>query len=350
MVDSKHRHEEDRRPYPQVIPRIAPSGPVPSRIRKLIDATPQPLPLKSGSLSQFSGKNRKLQQSLGGFRPDWLGQDMYPALTMPRLPRQLRELAFSDRTPFGLRQRLLAYELRTTLYPYSTIGKVMVGIGNATDLRWVSQGGQKTGEGSGVMVGRNLMLTAGHVAPIGRRPGDWWMKFIPCYDYGAEPLGSSFVESYYGYRGEPNDVQGDDMVVCKLYAPLGDATGWMGRYAWPNSHGQYKRHACTSVGYPGAISGGQIASVEASANIVDVDGGANGGLELECKPFASPGWSGGPLFAYIGSHPYPLVLGIVEGNETELSFWDLFTEDHTVATGGQLLLDLVAYGEANWRI
>lgn len=348
MSDSSSHFNHNHNSNYRIVPRIAPVGEMPPSIRKLIEAQPEPRPVKSGGFQRLSEYKRQASQELGGFRPDWLEQDAYPALSMPRLSKALRKIAYSDKFPSSLSQRLLVSELRTTLYPFSTIGKIMVGIGDASDLRWQKDGGQKTGEGSGVMVGRNIMLTAGHVAPFGRAPRDWWMKFIPCYDYGREPLGSSFVESFHGFRGEIGDVDGDEMVVCKLYQSLGDATGWMGRYAWPNDHKQYEKQNCTSVGYPGIISRGQIAQVETSANIVDVDSGANGGLELESEPFSSPGWSGGPLFAYVGSHPFPLVLGIVEGREEEFSMWDFISKTHTVSTGGQLLLDLVNFGEANW--
>jgi len=54
--------------------------------------------------------------------------------------------------------------------------------------------------GSGVLVGRNLLLTAGHVAPWGlNRP---WMKFIPAFENRAEPFAAVYVLNWNGYRSK----------------------------------------------------------------------------------------------------------------------------------------------------
>jgi hypothetical protein len=54
--------------------------------------------------------------------------------------------------------------------------------------------------GSGILVGRNLLLTAGHVAPWGlNRP---WMKSIPAFENRAEPFAAVYVLNRNGYRSK----------------------------------------------------------------------------------------------------------------------------------------------------
>jgi hypothetical protein len=83
------------------------------------------------------------------------------------------------------------------------------------------------------MVGRNLIVTASHVAPW--EGADWWMRFVPSYWGGisvpgsrfTQPFGGAFVEKFRGIRNK-DDVTGRDLVICRLNKPMGDLTGWMG--------------------------------------------------------------------------------------------------------------------------
>ena len=221
-----------------------------------------------------------------------------------------------------------------TMWPWCTIGKVFVGKDDDFANPMTA--------GSAVLVGPNLLLTASHVAPWGYDP--WWMRFVPAYRQGDAPFGQSYVESYRGIRNT-DDVTGRDYVTCKLYDRLGDTTGWMG--SWGSSGDDfYYDGEWISVGYPGDSFGGHVPMVELGIKIDDVDDEGSDGKELEAYPFASPGWSGGPLWGWV--HDQARVVGIMSGEETEFSFWDFFTVDYHVSAGGLRMVDLVKYGWANW--
>jgi len=215
------------------------------------------------------------------------------------------------------------------IFPWRTIGKVIVG-----------QGEKGLWSGSGVLVGKNLILTASHVAPWGKP--DAWMRFIPAFNSGATPFGSSYIERYYGYRRD-GDVFGLDYVICKLSTPLGASTGWMGSQSF-GSDSDYYNGVWTSVGYPAepANPEAKFMIVEENVKIIDIDDEGSEGKELETHVFSLGGWSGGPLWAFFGPND-PRVIGILSGRET-----DFLQPRHTVSAGGIAMVKLVKYGIANW--
>jgi hypothetical protein len=246
-----------------------------------------------------------------GYRPPWIPQDYLPRLAPFRIgdevylePRAVEE---------GNRLR----------YPWHTVGIVF----NSNGRR-----------GSGVLVGPNLLLTAGHLAPWGA--SSWSMEFVPAYREGDRPFGSSFVQSYRGYNTAP-EVSGHDYIICKLYNPLGQALGWMGTQSWGNED-EYYRRRYSSSGYPGSF--GTRPAVELDMGLRDIDNDSPG-LELEFSaaghPDVSPGWSGGPLWL---PGEGPNVVGVLSGVET-----DGFDPPFQVYAGGGGMVDLVRFGLDNWR-
>ncbi len=293
-------------------------------------------------------KPRDLQASKldmqGGFAPEWLEHVKKPELRAARLSHRFRKLLETKTPPANLLSSFQVHEVRSVYYPWSTIGKVMVGLGDGLNIER-----QLVAEGSGVLVAKNAVLTAGHILKFAKDASNqgqpWWMRFMPAFD-GVERLPGSFVEKFYSLSPgfEP---AGYDLAICKLYTPIGLSCGWMGRYAWPNNHQQYKRHRFSSAGYPKRVNNGRTQAVKFDIKIVDVDSDSFNSLELETHPFATYGWSGGPLFKYFRNNPYPAVVGICSGEE-----WDwgngIFREFLHVFAGGQFLLDLVAYAERRW--
>ncbi|MET0780230.1 MAG: hypothetical protein ABWZ16_01755, partial [Microbacterium sp.] len=136
------------------------------------------------------------------------------------------------------------------LYPMCTVGIVF------------NSNGQR---GSGVLVGPNLLLTAGHVAPWGA--ANWSMEFVPAYRNGARPFGSSYVQNYHGYN-TTGSVTGYDFIICKLYNPLGTALGWMGSASFGNEDDYYNKRFVSS-GYPGSY--GERPAVELDMAVRDID-------------------------------------------------------------------------------
>jgi V8-like Glu-specific endopeptidase len=217
-------------------------------------------------------------------------------------------------------------------WPWRTIGKVFVGANNNFSAPIWS--------GSGVLVGKNLILTAGHVAPWGL--GGWWMRFVPAFKNGAEPFGYSYVENFYGYR-EDGEVHGRDYVICKLYTPLGNTVGWMGSHSFGSDDGYYSG-SWISVGYPaepGTNPGANYMIVQQPVRIADVDDEGSDGKELESDMYSLGGWSGGPLWANMSGQNK--VIGIMSGDET-----DFLQPRYTVSAGGVAMVRLVQYGQANW--
>ena len=216
------------------------------------------------------------------------------------------------------------------IFPWRTIGKVIIGQGSITNV---------LGTYSGVLVGKNLMLTAGHVIPWGN--SNAWIRFIPALNNGDAPFGSSFVENVHGYHQD--EVNGLDYAICKLSTPLGNTTGWMGVQSYGNDSGYYNG-VWTSVGYPieSVNPDAQFMLVEEDVRILDVDDEGSEGKELETHLYSLRGWAGGPLWAFLGPND-PRVIGVLSGEEV-----DLLQPRHTVSAGGLAMVKLVRYGKANW--
>jgi V8-like Glu-specific endopeptidase len=198
-------------------------------------------------------------------------------------------------------------------------------------------------QGSGVLVGPNLVLTAGHVPPWNDGPTTWSMEFIPAYrrndPSNPEPYGRSFVETFRGYKPpEPFEPTGYDYALLKLAQPLGNALGWMG-VQWSPNENWYLGRDHNSSGYPGTFSGRQ--AVQYGLRIVDIDNDLPG-IELETVTYASGGWSGGPLWYYDGANP--MIVGTVSGFET-----DVLDPQRDVHSGYKAMVDLVQFGLDNWQ-
>ncbi|RDV10451.1 hypothetical protein DXK94_07875 [Arthrobacter sp. RT-1] len=206
------------------------------------------------------------------------------------------------------------------LYPMCTVGIVF----NSNGKR-----------GSGVLVGPNLLLTAGHVAPWGA--ANWNMEFVPAYRNGSRPFGSSFVQTYHGYNTN-RSVTGYDYIICRLYNPLGRALGWMGAASFGNENDYYNKRFVSS-GYPGSY--GERPAVELDMGVRDIDNDSPGKeLEFALRADLGPGWSGGPLWQHTAN---PYVVGVLSGQEK-----DGLDPTRLVYSAGSALVDLVRHGQANW--
>lgn len=284
-----------------------------------------------------------------GFRPPWLAQNYLPRMAPIPMSSATRRALAGKSLPLSVLSHLPDMELFDRSYPFSAVGKVFVGTAtNVNESNWM---GLWTHSGTGAMVGRNLMVTASHAVPWGKPAGEWWMRFVPAY-FGAippftgftQPFGGSFVEQFTGVQVDPTKVGGRDVAICKLYRPLGDLTGWFGRWRWFDDD-QYKNWPYTSVGYPGNPYQGQRPVIQPFCAIDDVDSDGDG-LELETHPFTSDGWSGGPLWFW--RNGMPLAVGVCSGVEGEFDLLEFFTKYHSVFSGGPRFVDLVNFGEANW--
>jgi len=120
----------------------------------------------------------------------------------------------------------------------------------------------------------------------------------------------------------------------------------MGTRSYGNDD-DYKNRAWTSVGYPDNSLNGQVPMVEPNLAVNDVDSDQDG-KKLETNYlFASPGWSGGPMWGFLGEND-PRVVGVMSGFEDEWS-WIFFHETDDVSAGGSHMVNLVIWALQNWH-
>jgi V8-like Glu-specific endopeptidase len=229
----------------------------------------------------------------------------------------------------GNDERLIYYP---SGYPWHCIGKILVWTDPSSSTpQW---------EGSGALVGRNVVLTASHVIPW--EAESWMIKFIPAAYDGSSTINSkvfSFVSECRGYR---EHEQGNDMAVCHLIDPLGDNLGCFGAKVYDDDweDGNY----WTLAGYSGDLSRGNRPSYVAGFPVIDDDSEGNA-LEIEYLADTAPGASGAPVFGWWKDGPY--VIGTHSGPEIEYSF-PFSNELHNLAAGGNALVDLIRWARANW--
>jgi hypothetical protein len=100
-----------------------------------------------------------------------------------------------------------------------------------------------------------------------------------------------------------------------------------------------------SVGYPGNYKNAEEPVLNYFPNLHDTDDDGDGAIELECDDFASPGWSGGPLFAFVDGQWR--VVGVCSDEQAEYVF-PFTVEDDSVFAGGSWMVGLIKYGLQNW--
>ena|GEM_PF-5297192 len=213
------------------------------------------------------------------------------------------------------------------IWPHCTVGKIWVGANdNHLCPLWT---------GTGVLVGCDLILTASHTVPWGRK--GWWMRFAPAFSEGYEPFSSSYVKDVRGY--ETSATSADDFVVCKLYRPLGETCGWMSTDGWSIDH-HYTGSLWNMVGYSDLFKHGEIQFFEGDEKIKKVkDEGGFKLLDTHADPW---GWCGGVLWGWHGE--CPCTIGVLSGKEEELCKYI-----RAGWAGGPGLVELVSWAWTNWE-
>jgi V8-like Glu-specific endopeptidase len=260
------------------------------------------------------------------YRPSW-NHLFYIPRSLPRATQDLRRFSGRRVRPlyiFGADDRRIYQD---TSYPWGCVGKIYNSDGFA---------------GSGALVGRNLVVTAGHLIPS--NPSNWWMRFVPDY-FDGQSLHGAGVESYvsdvHGYHG---GVSGYDWALCKLYTALGDSLGYFGYNGW--SSDWEKQNYWTVAGYPSDVAGGERPTWQSGVDYHDEDGDSNGGEELESNTAdTSFGSSGGPMFGWWSGDPR--IIAVVSGEETEYQF-PLANDANNIFASGSGFTNLIAWGRTNW--
>lgn len=147
----------------------------------------------------------------------------------------------------------------TTAWPNSVHGHVVI-----------TYPDKKQYIGSGTMVNKHHVLTAGHVV-FSKANGGWAtsVQFNAAQNDGTLPFGSAFATNLVSFKGWTDSQLRDyDTGMLILDRDLGKWTGWMGLIT--TSDGNLSNHQITVAGYPGDKGGQQLWS--ATAPIVSVAG------------------------------------------------------------------------------
>jgi glutamyl endopeptidase len=122
--------------------------------------------------------------------------------------------------------------------------------------------------GSGTMVNKHHVLTAGHVVHS-KANGGWakTIQFNAAQNDGSLPFGSAFATHLFAFKGWTEHQKRDyDTGMLILDRDLGNQTGWMGLINATDNH--LSNHQITVSGYPGDKGGQQLWA--ATAPIVHV--------------------------------------------------------------------------------
>jgi V8-like Glu-specific endopeptidase len=319
------RHGEQSGVWEMDLPSLTTVG-LPGRTGKLVSSTDV-------------SKTRRGKGTLGAFRPPWADQVFHPKLTGPRAKARLRALDGGRIEPTDNVVGVYGNDERAIFppagYPWQCIGKV---------ITWRDPSREKpTGFGTGVLVGRRHVLTAGHVAPWGSSP--WMMQFIPGSWDGQSlsgPGAMSYVSDFRSFDGGALKLGARDLSLLRLYEPLGDTLGYFGAKVF--TPGPQEVDGWKIVGYPTDVSE-ERPSFQAGIEVVDqrADGDF---MELRHYGDATRGDSGGPFF---GMWPdrFPYVIGAVSGTLRQ-SGGNQPNVDINVCAGGRALVNLIAYWREHW--
>jgi V8-like Glu-specific endopeptidase len=214
-----------------------------------------------------------------------------------------------------------------------------------SDYPWWCVGLAKSNRGAatGVIIGRNIVLTAAHVVPWDS--SDAWMTFSPGWNIPTLSFGEWPLIRARGYRVanplEDSEHVAHDVALVQLETPLGDTLGYFGAKAYQDrwdGHGYWM-----SVGCPDDWQGNPECDVTDAAEDSD---GEDDGLSVDTEPSLARGHSGAPFFGWFKCDdqwaPYVVgVAGSVGAQEDDAR------GRAAVVAGGDVLVNLIAWGRAN---
>jgi len=146
-----------------------------------------------------------------GHRPAWLDQFYLPRTVPGMDSKPLRRLNGKTVRPLWVFGDFSPRLFRDASYPWGCIGSIHNNEGYS---------------GTGALVGRNLVVTAGHLIPWSSG-GNGWVQFTPADYLGTSLFGSTVTAYATDARGydDGDTVAGYDWAILKLDRPLGDLAG-----------------------------------------------------------------------------------------------------------------------------
>jgi V8-like Glu-specific endopeptidase len=290
-----------------------------------------PPDIKSVKLSRAIAKKAEAVYATEGIFPKHLGLSQFPKPLEKKL---------AVKQMFGLDEKKILRskkDIPTTIFPPDDRQ-----IFSDTSFPWCTCGKVETagGSGSGVMIGPRHMMTASHVINWGPNNTAGWVKFTPLKFDTSEPFGVAFATTIYSWNkadgsdGLDTNEEAFDYVVCVLDNTMGNTTGWMGSRGYDTSWngGDYWGH----VGYPADLGGANRPVFIGYQSFFGEDTGSEAGRDayrIKHKIDVIPGQSGGAYFGWWDNEPWPRVVGIQSGQNS----------DFNVCGGGNPLSELINY-------
>ena len=227
---------------------------------------------------------------------------------------------------------------------------------NDRSFPWRTTGLVRTAAGrcSGTMIGPRHVLTASHCINWTSGGGAGWITFTPGFFDGDEPWGEfAAVQVAYWLQapGSLTDQQtAFDYAVLILEQSIGDVIGYPGYRTYDDdwNGGTFWQY----VGYPGELAGGQRPAFQndcviSSAQSQSLSG--NSALVLGHFNEFTPGQSGGAVWGWWGSEPWPRVVGVGStiGSTAVQTPTGSTTGDNEYG-GGSALSSLITWSRANF--
>jgi V8-like Glu-specific endopeptidase len=181
----------------------------------------------------------------------------------------------------------------TTQFPWSAIGLVEVQVG------W------ETYVGTGVMIGKSLALTCGHVVSGPETRNATSITFIPGQNGGEEPFGRiNVVKVIPTSQWAASAADGYDIAILVLESSIGDSTGWFQIAVKPDAF--FADAILTTAGYPTDMGTFNPYSVSGRSY------GMDGNIIIHDLD-SEPGQSGSPVW-YGSNDGGARLVGLLEGS------------------------------------
>lgn len=260
-------------------------------------------------------------------------------------PRQKFTQLDADEEPitiFGTDNRVNIYP---SGYPERCVCRIEVYTQDVAGGMWIFRK-----RGTGFMAGDRIMMTSGHMAPP-RPYAGWMIKVVPGYYDGRSVYGPSFLSYASDYRAWYSDA-GNDLMVCRLYDPIGRTTGYFGATTYS---GSWEDRAVWSMcGYP-FDRGENRPTYQGSIPVRDDDDGddirlPNGKTydttQVENEADRAKGASGSPLYSWFDNGQM-YAIGVHHGLEVDWIFL-AGSEKYSAASGGAGLPALINWARETW--
>ena len=207
------------------------------------------------------------------------------------------------------------------------------------------QVGWETYVGTGVMIGRHLAMTCGHVVAGPETTNASSVTFIPGENGGDEPFGRiQVIKVIPAPQWAASASDGYDIAILVLGNPIGDLTGWFQISVQADEF--FANASLTTAGYPTDL--GTLNPYTVSGHSYGMDGNV-----IIHDLDSEPGQSGSPVW-YGGNDAGARLVGLLEGSYITTSPFGTGQEGIAARIDGTVAdwidQQLAAYGDATQGI